>query len=112
MIPVSLDSVYFAIRSKREWQSNLSRGFAVNGKIDTTSLKCECSCIIAQMLKIFARLMANFPALGLRSHPLNPYAVCLCHHCSQSFLAVSALKSADCDEMRPEILRVLKRGVI
>jgi len=29
----------------------------------------------AQILKIFARIMANFSALGMRPHPLHPHAV-------------------------------------
>jgi len=29
----------------------------------------------AQMLKIFAQIMANFSALGMRPHPLHPHAV-------------------------------------
>ena len=32
----------------------------------------------AQILKIFAQIMANFSALGMRLHPLHPHAVRLC----------------------------------
>jgi len=32
-------SVYFAITGKKEWQNSLNRAFAVDGKIDTTSLE-------------------------------------------------------------------------
>jgi len=32
----------------------------------------------AQMLKIFAQIMANFSALGMQPHPLHPHAVHLC----------------------------------
>jgi len=32
----------------------------------------------AQTLKIFARKIANFLALGMRPHPLHPHAICLC----------------------------------
>ena len=32
----------------------------------------------AQILKIFAQIMANFSALGMRPHPLHPHAVRLC----------------------------------
>jgi len=30
-------SVYRAIRGKKEWQNNLSKAFAVDGSVDTTS---------------------------------------------------------------------------
>jgi len=32
----------------------------------------------ALILKIFAQIMANFSALGMRPHPLHPHAVRLC----------------------------------
>jgi len=32
----------------------------------------------AQMVKLLARIIANFPALGMRSYPLHPHAVRLC----------------------------------
>ena len=44
--------------------------FASVWKIDTTSLTCECSCILCPN---FENLMANFAALGMRPHPLNPH---------------------------------------
>jgi len=37
----------------------------------------------AQILKIFARIMANFSALGMRPHPVHPHAVRLCFHLLQ-----------------------------
>ena len=33
----------------------------------------------AQLLRIFAQIMANFSALGMRPHSLHPHAVCLCN---------------------------------
>jgi len=35
------------------------------------------------MLKIFAQIMANFPALEIRPHPLHTHAVRLCFHLDQ-----------------------------
>ena len=35
----------------------------------------ECSCILCPNLKIFARIMSNFSALGMWPHPLHPHAV-------------------------------------
>jgi len=32
----------------------------------------------SQILKIFAQIMANFSAFGMRPHPQHPYAVRLC----------------------------------
>jgi len=31
------------------------------------------------MFKIFVGIMANFPALGMRTHPMHPHAVRLRH---------------------------------
>jgi len=36
----------FAIRGKKEWQNSLRKAFAIDGKINTTPLDCECSHII------------------------------------------------------------------
>ena len=49
--------------------------FASVWKIDTTSLHVNVAVYFAQILKIFARIMANFSALGMRPHPLLPHAV-------------------------------------
>ena len=46
-------------------------------KVDTNSLHVNVAVYFAQMLKIFARIMANFSALGMWPHPLHPHAVCL-----------------------------------
>jgi len=46
MIPVHLEAVLILSSETKKWQNNLSRAVAVYGKIDTTLLKCECSCII------------------------------------------------------------------
>jgi len=53
MIPVHLKAaVSFAIRGKK-WQNSLSRDFAVEGKIYTTSF--ECSCISCKIRRMFAQ---------------------------------------------------------
>jgi len=48
------------------------------GKQTLPHLHVNVAVYYAQMLKIFARIMANFSALGMRPHPLHPYAVRLC----------------------------------
>jgi len=47
------------------------------GKSKLFHLNVNVAVYFAQMLKIFARTMANFSALGMRPHPLHPHAVCL-----------------------------------
>jgi len=49
--------------------------FASFWKIDTTSLHVNVAVYFAQIFKIFARIKANFSALGMRPHPLRPHAV-------------------------------------
>ena len=72
MIP---GSVYFAIRGKK-WQNNLSRGFVVDGKVDTTSLKCERSCIfvICQNVENFCPNNGQLSSVGdVTASPASPY---------------------------------------
>ena len=82
-------SVYFAIRGKKEWQNSLRLScrfgnyFAVDlviillsfGKQTLPHLQENAAVYFAQILKIFARTMANFSALGMRMHP---HAIRLC----------------------------------
>jgi len=84
-------TVYFVISGKK-WHNSLrllcgfSHYFASVGNIDNTSLTCECDCVayFAQMLKIFAQIMANFSALEMRPHPL-PYAYARRLECKSRF---------------------------
>jgi len=41
----------------------------------STSLHVNVAVYFAQILKIFAQIMANLSALGMRPHPLHPHAV-------------------------------------
>ena len=59
--------------------------FASFWKIDTTSLHVNVAVYFAQIFKIFARIMANFSALGMRPHPLHPHAVRLCSEVITTF---------------------------
>ena len=79
------DSVYFAIRGKKEWPLFwplfcpwFGYYFGSVWGIDTTSLHVNVAVYFAQILKMFARIMANFSALGMRPQPLHPNAVRLC----------------------------------
>jgi len=49
--------------------------FASVWKIDTTSIHVNVAVYFAQILKFFARIIANFSALGMRTHPLHTHAV-------------------------------------
>jgi len=83
-------SVYFAIRGKKELQNSLRLFlvlaivlpliyyFASVWKIDTTSLTCECSCILCSNFENLCPNNAYFSALGMRPHLLHPHAVRLC----------------------------------
>ena len=65
----------FHCQGQKEWQNSLrlfcrfGHYFALVGKIDTTPLTCECSCILCPNVENLARIMANFSALGMRPHP-------------------------------------------
>jgi len=45
------------------------------GKQTQPYLHVNVTILLAQILKIFARIMANFSALGMQPHPLHPHAV-------------------------------------
>jgi len=81
-------SVHLAIRSKNVWWNNLSKGFAPDGKIDTTSLKCECSCLLCPNAEMFAQITAIFHCWGCNRIPgiTMPYA---CHLCGVRVSCVS-----------------------
>ena len=57
-------SVYFAVRGKKEWENSLSKAFAVDGNTDTSSLKCEYSCIIFQNVQNFCPKNGQFSMVG------------------------------------------------
>ena len=65
-------SVYFAVRGRKNGKI-VSDYFALVWKIDTTSLTLHVNAAVyfAQILKIFAQIMVNFSALGMRPHPLH-----------------------------------------
>jgi len=66
-------SVYFAIRDKKQWQNSLSRAFAVDGKIDTISLKCECSCLICPIVEKCCPNNGQFSSVGYATaFPASP----------------------------------------
>jgi len=48
------------------------------GKQTLSHLHVNAAIYFAQMLKIFARKMANFSALGMRPHPLHCHTIRLC----------------------------------
>jgi len=68
------DSVYFAVRGKKEWQSSLSKAFAVDGNTDNTSLKCECSCIICPNVQNFCPKNTQFSIV--RDATASPASPC------------------------------------
>jgi len=48
------------------------------GKKKLTHLRVNVAVNFAQMLKIFAQILANFPAFGMQPHHLHPHVIGLC----------------------------------
>ena len=59
-----LKAVSILLTEAKKWQNSLSRGFAVDGKIDTTSLKYGCSCIICPNAENFCLNNGQFQNVG------------------------------------------------
>jgi len=53
MIPVHIKAVSIFLSEAKKWQNSFSRALAVDGKITTTSLECECRCIICPNVEKF-----------------------------------------------------------
>jgi len=87
------DSVYFAVRGKREWQNSLSKALAIDGNTDNTSLKCECSCIIWPNVQIFCPKNGQFSIVGdVTAPPASPCRT-LMHVIVQIFSLLSVNQS-------------------
>jgi len=81
MIPVHLNTV-----SILPWEAkSLSRAFAVDGKIDVTTVKCQCTCVIRANVKFLAEYWPTFQRWGCDRIPI-PYAYGL-QHATATFLA-------------------------
>jgi len=89
MIPVHSRAVFILPSGTKKWQNGLrlfcrfGHYFAVDlvitlplfGKQTLPHLHVNVAVYFAQILKIFARIMANFSVLGMRPHPLHLHAV-------------------------------------